>query len=277
MLVSIAIPALFAGLVAVLVTIAIERLGGRVGGFLGTLPTTIVPSSLGMFAGDPEVFRDALCIAPAGMLVNALFLWLWRVLPDRLPTLPLPGLLTTMIVLTLSSWAFAAAGVRVATEALVGAGIPPEAVGTGATLAIVGIGVLACRSSPPTPRGARHVGLITLFTRGLLAGTAIAVALLIARTGQGTLAGIASVFPAIFLTSMVSVWWSQGRAVSGGAVGPMMLGSTSVAVYALGAALLLPLLGPWTGTLIAWLAAALGVTLPSTLWLGRLQAARSLG
>ena len=37
----------------------------------------------------------------------------------------------------------------------------------------------------------------------------------------------------IFLTTMVSLWLSQGEAVPSGAVGPMMLGASSVAVYAL--------------------------------------------
>lgn len=275
MLVTLALPALLAGLAAVLVTVAIERFGGRIGGFLGTLPTTIVPSSLGMFAGDPEVFRDALSIAPAGMLANAFFLWLWRVLPDRLPSLSLPALLGVMIALTLLGWAGAALVVLGLAGRLAASGVAPEVLGLVGTLVLAGVGIGACRNAPPTPKGVRKVGPLTLLGRGALAGGAIAIALLIARSGQGPLAGIASVFPAIFLTSMVSVWWSQGRAVSGGAVGPMMLGSTSVAVYALAAALLLPSLGALVGTSLAWLLAALGVTVPSTLWLGWLQRRRA--
>ena len=76
-------------------------------------------------------------------------------------------------------------------------------------------------------------------------------------------------FPAIFLTSMVSVWWSQGRAVSAGAVGPMMLGSASVAAYALIAAFTLPALGPVLGVVSAWILAVGGVTLPSNAWVAR--------
>ena len=41
--------ALFAGIVAVLVTVAVEKWGGIVGGILGTLPTTIVPATIGMY------------------------------------------------------------------------------------------------------------------------------------------------------------------------------------------------------------------------------------
>ena len=45
---------IFAALVAIGATVAIERLGGRIGGVLGSIPTTIVPASLGFFLPDRE-------------------------------------------------------------------------------------------------------------------------------------------------------------------------------------------------------------------------------
>ena len=41
------------------------------------------------------------------------------------------------------------------------------------------------------------------------------------------MSGLASVFPAIFLTTMVALWFSQDSSVSIGAAGPMMLGGAS--------------------------------------------------
>ena len=81
------------------------------------------------------------------------------------------------------------------------------------------------------------------------------------------LAGVAAVFPAIFLTTMVSLWWSQGQAVPMGAVGPLVLGSGSVSAYALCAAFSLPALGPGWGSLVAWVAAVVVVTVPAWWWL----------
>jgi len=54
---------LFAGLVAVAVTRAIEKLGGTAGGILATLPTTVVPASLGMFyeLGSEDVQVSVTC------------------------------------------------------------------------------------------------------------------------------------------------------------------------------------------------------------------------
>jgi len=111
------------------------------------------------------------------------------------------------------------------------------------------------------------VGLVTLFARGLLAAVAIAGAVTLASVAGPLISGVASVFPAIFLTSMVSLWWSQGEAVQGGAVGPMMLGSTSVSAYALFAASLLPLFGVVWGSLMAWALAFVVITVPAFGWL----------
>ena len=54
LLASILLSALFAGIVATLVTIAIEKFGGRTGGVLATIPTTIVPAALGMYSISSE-------------------------------------------------------------------------------------------------------------------------------------------------------------------------------------------------------------------------------
>ena len=53
--------ALFAGLVAIGVTLAIEKFGGRTGGLIGTMPSTIVPASIGFhLSSAPEAAREAL-------------------------------------------------------------------------------------------------------------------------------------------------------------------------------------------------------------------------
>lgn len=266
---AVLVPALVSGLVAIGATVAIERWGGRLGGVLGSVPTTIVPASLGIAASSASVpaFQQAMLAVPAGMLLNALFLWSWRALPGRLPAAwRLGPRLALVVVLSLSGWALGAVVVVQGGATWRAAGLPMGPLGLGTTLLLLLSGLAACLRPLPAPRGARRVGLSTLLGRGLLAATAIGASVLVAATGQPLLAGIASVFPAIFLTTMLSLWLSQGQAVPVGAVGPMMLGSTSVATYALLASLALPALGPW-GALPAWLLATLGVSLPAGLWL----------
>ena len=261
-------PALFAGGVAIGVTVAIERFGGVVGGFLGTLPSTIVPAAIGIHAQsvDTAAFAAAMCAAPAGMWLNAAFLWLWRAVPPRLPDTGLGVRLALMSSLGLAAWALGAVALVGGLLGLQAAGASMVLVGCLATLAILVTGVAACWSAPPAPRGSVAAGLGTLLARGGLAAAAIGGAVWLAAVGGSVAAGVASVFPAIFLTTMVSLWLVQGEAVPAGAVGPMMLGSTSVAAYAVLAAFLLPAWGLWAGSLSAWLICALGITLPLTLW-----------
>ncbi|MDP6932580.1 MAG: hypothetical protein QGG40_06660, partial [Myxococcota bacterium] len=103
---------LFAGVVAVGVTLAIERWGGRLGGLVGTLPSTIVPAAMGIAAEatDHQAFRAAMFATPVGMLVNVGFLWLWRALPTRLPMHWGRLRLATMVTLSLVGWTLAALG-----------------------------------------------------------------------------------------------------------------------------------------------------------------------
>jgi hypothetical protein len=268
--VHIVVSAVAAGLVAILATVAIEKLGGRRGGVVGTLPTTIVPAALGFWwaAATTRDFQHAVYVVPAGMLVNGLFLWSWRVLPPRLPGWSLRRRLLAMLGASLAAWALLALLLLAATEAYLRAGLPMALWGWGFFLASVAIAVLACVRSGPAPAGSRAVGPLVLAGRGVLAASAIGLAVALATVAGPVIAGIVSIFPAIFVTAMVALWLAQGEAVPVGAVGPMMLGSTSVSAFALFAALLMPALGPGAGGAAAWLGAVLLVTVPAWLLLG---------
>lgn len=273
------IPALAAAVVAILATVAIERLGGRRGGVIGTLPTTVVPAALGFWWGAASMadFRDALHVVPAGMMVNALFLWCWRILPPRLPAWSLGVRLAVMVAVSMTAWAGMALLLLGATSAYRDAGRSTVLWGWAFFAASVVVAVAACLRNGPAPLGVRAVGPITLLARGLLAAAAVGLAVALATIAGPIIAGIVSIFPAIFLTTMVGLWLAQGEAVPSGAVGPMMLGSTSVSAFALLAATLLPLLGTVLGALLAWAGAVVLVTLPAWLFLERHGARRLAG
>lgn len=262
---------LFAGTVAVLVTVAIERWGGRVGGVLGTVPSTIVPAALGMAAraATPAGFAEAIHTAPVGVLLNALFLYLWRRVPPHLPAVSLVGRLGLMTALSLAAWLAGALLILFGLQHLEQAGISPHLIGLIATLVNAVAGVAACARAYPAPRGRNPVRLGALAARGVLAAVAVGGAVWLVSTPYGLVAGVASVFPAIFLTTMVSLWIAQGEAVPAGAVGPMMLGASSVAAFAMLVGYSLPLLGPTAGAAVAWVAAVGLVTVPAGTWLTR--------
>ncbi len=280
------ISGLGAGLVAIFATLAIERLGGRLGGIIGTLPTTIIPASWGLwYQGQTELnpqafeaFSMAMYAVPAGMCLNAIFLWLWRVIPQKLPTIvqqsqtdsrSLHRALAMMSLITLGLWFIGAfVWVSLSKHWLISPDLHLMSAQCSLLLIIL-IGIGATYHTRPAPKGKKTTQLTTLISRGLCAMLAVIIAVLIAKSGASTFAGVASVFPAIFWTTMVSLWLSQGQAVPAGAVGPMMLGSSSVAIFAIVAPYTYQTSGPFLGALLAWFTALLGAALPSYAWIQR--------
>ncbi|MCP4808066.1 MAG: hypothetical protein GY913_31580 [Proteobacteria bacterium] len=258
---------LFAALVAIGATLAIERWGGVVGGFIGTLPSTVLPASIGIWLSseNPEAFQQAVSVTPVGMLLNAVFLLCWRVVPPRLPSWSLKVQLVAMVAIALSVWHVGAATTVFVADGLV----DPLVAGVTCTGVTILLGIAACWTPRSAPKGRNPVSITALLLRGLLAASAIGVSVVLAGVGSPLIAGMASVFPAIFLTTMVSLWLSQGSAVPSGAVGPMMLGGSSVSVFALLAVWSFPALGPVAGAAVSWIGAVLTTTVPATLWLSR--------
>ena len=256
----------FAGLVAILVTVAIEKFGGFIGGVLGTVPSTIIPAAAGVYAleGD-EALTASMSVVPIGMLINGMFLGVWIILPKYISndTLKLPF----TVISSLCTWAVLALfSLIIARE--VTDGIISEMM-----LGIIGLVLLAILAvmfnlkNRAAPKGENKVPIMILSIRGIAAGLAIAACLVLAKIGLPFVAGLASAFPAIFLTSMVALWISQGPQVPQGAAAPMMLGGASVSVYALLAMWSLPSFGIILGSVIAWFGAVGLWTIPAFLLL----------
>ena len=251
---------IFAGVVAIGATVALERLGGVLGGILATIPTTIVPASIGFWLNsDGAGFRAALYAVPLGMLLNAVFLHVWRWLPSKVSHLDARKQLFTMVVSSLLVWLCCALFTVFVLEIFSWA---LGWIGFAALIVQFVYGRLGARMVQSKVSSAAPVPILVLFLRGSMASCAIFLASIIVATGHSTLAGVASVFPAIFLTVMVSVWLSQGPAIPSQAAGPMMLGSTSVSVYALISIFLFPIFGVAVGALLAWVLSILCVSLP---------------
>jgi len=267
--------AVAAGIVSAGATVAVERFGGRVGGILGTVPTTIMPATMGLFATHPmdadgtssEGFLRSIAMVPAGMMLNAAFLASWRVLPRWLHADDSRTTLWRCVAASLAVWALLSLAWVLAMNAIEPSIEALLAIGSGTLVATATLGIVLCRHGVPAPKGSNHVTWPVLVARGLAAGGAIAVALVIARSGHAIAGGMAVTFPAIFLTTIVGTWLAQGREVPVGAVGPMVLGSCSVGSYAMLSGLLYPRLGLVLGTPACWVLAVGCVSVPAGLWL----------
>ena len=270
-LASILVSALLAGVVATAVTVAIEKWGGLVGGLLGTAPSTIVPAGIGMYlAGGEAALMASMSIVPLGMLLNALFLGAWLVLPRWMANTSRPLLWTSLGALVF--WAVLGLLMLVLVDEVLSANMDERALALLGSALLFITAVVFNRRPNPTPKGTNAVSKTVLTARGTMAAIAIGIAVWLAGLGYPLLAGLASVFPAIFLTSMVALWLAQGPTVPQGAAGPMMLGGASVAVYANLAMWSLPAYGVVMGSLVAWVGSVLGWSIPTFLVLRRVHA-----
>ena len=260
---TILLSAIFAGFVAILVTVAIERWGGIVGGVLGTLPTTIVPAAAGMYleAGSEDL-GTSMSLIPFWMLLNALFVASWVVYPKLKRSVTL----AEMTLVSLSFWAVLALLMTLSLTQVLNY-FSEFVVGIVGLICLVGLGLWMTWIPIKAPKGRNRVSKQVLLVRGLAAGTAIGIAVQFASMGLPIVAGLASVFPAIFLTTMVALWIAQGSDVPTGAAGPMMLGGSSVAMYSLIAPWAIPEYGIYAGSAICWIASVLLTSIPAYSWL----------
>lgn len=257
--------ALFAGVVAIAVTLLIERYGGAVGGILGTIPTTIVPAAAGiaLASNNYSDLNVSLAIVPAGMLINGIFLVNWIILPTYFNNTE--KIYTTLITITLLSlivWSLCGLIILKIIQVSYDSSLSSFQIGLIGQILLTILGITMSWRIGATPRGKNRVNKYVIFSRGIMAAIAIGLAVWISSLGYPLLAGLASVFPAIFLTSMVALWISQGPSVPMGAAGPMILGGASVGVYAIVAMWTLPNFGIFWGSIVAWFFSVISWSIP---------------
>ena len=204
----------------------------------------------------------AMAAVPVAMVVNTAFLGTFIVLPRRLPDASLRSLAITALA-ALTVWGLLSLLAGMSFRGLLTVGLHPIAIACGVLLAQIILAAALCWRLLPAPKGTHAVKWYVVLGRGCAASTAIGVAVLLSQLDVPFVAGLASAFPAIFLTTMVSVWVSQGTSVPAGAAGPMALGSCSVNLYAILCTQLYVRV-PWVvGILIVWPIAVLFGSVPS--------------
>ncbi|MGY8670917.1 MAG: hypothetical protein ACKVJ7_07700 [Candidatus Poseidoniales archaeon] len=260
---TILVAALFAGIVAVLVTVAVEKWGGIVGGILGTLPTTIVPATIGMYVeGGSTDLATSMSLIPFWMLLNALFVGAWVAYPRMKKDVGIKQMASVSLIF----WIISALAMTIVLSIALDH-FSKLLIGITGLFFLIVLGLWMTFNPRNAPKGKNKVSKEVLLVRGLAAATAIGIAVQLSSMGQPIIAGLASVFPAIFLTTMVALWLAQGPEVPTGAAGPMMLGGSSVAVYSLLAPWALPEYGILFGTLICWFGSVISTSIPAYSWI----------
>jgi len=165
---TVLVAALMAGIVATTVTVLIEKYGGVVGGILGTIPTTIIPASIGMASeGGNEALIVSLAIVPAGMLINAIFLSIWALLPDKLPkTWSQNSSLIFTSIISLIIWALVGLFTIEIIERAIDNDYSPEEISIVGIILVGSLGIAMCWNLKPAPKGKNSVSKKILAARG---------------------------------------------------------------------------------------------------------------
>ncbi|MFO8051075.1 MAG: DUF3147 family protein [Thermoplasmatota archaeon] len=235
------LPFIIAALVVVAITIIAEKFGTRVGGILGTIPSTIVVAFvfISINRGDDFASRAA-AVVPAEMAINLVFLFLFTILAR--------GSAWKALLFSLLIWA-ALSGALLLLH-------PHSVLLTSSiyfltllTLFLIMEKVVRMRSALSVK--VRYTPAKIMF-RGLFAGFIIGTTVLLSNIGE-TISGIFSVFPAIFLSTMLITLKEHGASFSGGMGKSMLLGSQTVVVYVLAVHFLYPLIGALWGTIASFM------------------------
>uniref|UniRef100_A0A6B2LB01 Uncharacterized protein n=1 Tax=Arcella intermedia TaxID=1963864 RepID=A0A6B2LB01_9EUKA len=227
-------------MVAMVTPVLIERFGGDLGGILGSSPTAIIAAVVGLYLeleGDESGLVGAIFNIPVGVAATSLFVYVWRIL---IPFLPLSWSriksLFLLLFVSFSVWVVFACSLIFGQKALE-ARYPTQSIPIWFGLTtycihfLVALTIVFCEQpAPPPQRKPLSPPLILL--RGALSSLVIFTAIMLVLVDKG-LAGVTTVFPAIFCSTMISLWLTQDRNVLTGVAGPMVLGVLSVPCFAL--------------------------------------------
>jgi uncharacterized membrane protein (GlpM family) len=227
-------------------TILGERLGTRIGGLIGTLPHLIIIALY--FIGEtqtPQVASVATVTVPVTMGINALFLFVfysvarWNRYLASVISLGIWGLMALPMVLL----GFDDLNLSVLLYIL---------------LVLLAYYLFEKRTKVIASKRSRmRYTPSVLIARGILGGGIIALAVVVAKYMGPVLGGIFSVFPALFLSTMLVYTFEHGAEYAGAMAKTMSIGGTSVVVYAFAGHFLFPIYGMALGSLIAFVEAAL--------------------
>ena len=218
--------------IAIIVASLVEKLGGALGSIIGTIPTTLIPTAYLIMteasSSEQEKVDSTLALVFGILGTDLVFLPTWRILPPKLPKNWRNGykIIVTTIVSTLL-WFICAVATILVQSFLKTKGVSMWVISVTIVVFCILFGVCLCWSLPPTPAGKNKVKWYVHLCRGLAAFCALFICGIMSQMGLGVVAGAMGSFPAVFLTTMVSVSLSQSADVATGAIGPLIMGSIS--------------------------------------------------
>ncbi len=233
-------PLLSASLVVILVTLVAERYGTKIGGIFGTLPSTIAVAYIFISLNQNSDFASmAAVIVPATMGLNILLLLIfisvisYGFLQALIASLSLWGLCSLVLYFTPINNIF--------TSCLIYA------------VLMVSTFVFIEKYKKIKSRGKVNIVYTPkkILFRGVFAGIMVTVAVMMTHINE-IVSGIFSVFPSIFLSTMIICAMEHGPQFTTALGKSMIFGTPTVISYAISIHFLYPLLPLFWGTVVAY-------------------------
>ena len=210
------------GIWITLATLAADRFGSKIGGFLAGLPSTIVVALFFIAITEgPQMASSATTVMPLTMSVNALFILVYIALVGTGFFRAIFFGLLTWLLLTIGLIMF-----------------NPDSLlfSLGAWLSILILIFLVFKyvfHIPSLRRSRFHYTVVQIISRAVFSGSIIVFAVLMSRIGGAVYGGIFSTFPAVFISTIIITYHSAGADFSRAAAKSMVISAfINVVVYA---------------------------------------------
>jgi hypothetical protein len=250
---QIVIPFFLSALVVIVITYTAERYGTKLGGILGTLPSTLIVAFLFIaITKNIDFAAQSAAIVPAEIGINIILLFLVASLIQGYRYIGVLLSLIVWTVLTILLLLWNVTDIRASIIIYLAA-------------LIVTLLILEHKMKIPSqPYIKVHYTPARLLFRGAFAGLIIAVAVSLANMGA-IFSGVFSVFPAIFLSTMLIFTHEHGPQFTQSIAKSMIFGSPSVTSYAIGIHFFYPVYGIVWGSILALMVSLTMTTLLLTL------------
>jgi len=227
--------------IVIIILLIAEKYGTKVGGIIGTIPTTVIIAYVFISLNQGLLFASkSVAVVPAEMGVNLLFICVFAVLAYHSTFVALFGSFSIWVVLSAilffidMHYIYPSLIIFIVSMALTFVFLEKK---------------LRIRS-----QGKRvvHYTPLKIFLRGIMTGVIITISVLLSNFGE-VLSGIFTVFPVIFSSTMIITLKEHGPDFSAGIAKSMIFGSPSIASYAVAIHFLYPIYDIFWGSVFAFI------------------------
>lgn len=238
---QIVLPFILSAFVVIFITIVAEKYGTKVGGILGTLPTTIIVAFFFIAVNKDVNFASrSVAVVPAEIGINLWFLLVFVILAYRSLTIAFASSFIVWSILSAILYYANLTNIYISFLIFV--------------ISMVITFLLLEKVKKVKSQGKVKVKYTVskILLRGVLTGLFITISVLLANIGE-VLSGIFSVFPVILTSTMFITYREHGPDFSAGIAKSMIFGCWSVMSYAVVIHFLYPIYGIAVGSIAGFL------------------------